>query len=187
MNDITGQKFGLLTVIQYIEPAKSRGKNRWKCKCDCGKESIVQDNHLTSGRTKSCGCLHKRKGKDSPFFKGFEELPMDYFSQVRRNSEKRKKEFSITIEDAWNQFIKQNKKCALTGIELSFNGTVKDNKNSITSKRNASLDRINSSKGYIKENIQWIHKDVNIMKNDLDEKDFFYYCKLINENRFNTN
>ena len=54
--DLTGQKFGKLTVIERAENAKS-GRVRWLCKCDCGGVTISQSNDLKSGRAKSCGCL----------------------------------------------------------------------------------------------------------------------------------
>ncbi len=45
--------------------------------------------------------------------------------------------------------------------------------------RTASLDRIDSSKGYTKDNIQWVHKHVNLMKHKFDQKYFVDICKLI--------
>ena len=54
--DITGKKFGRLTVIGYACTNKSR-KSVWKCKCECGKETFVVGNRLIKGHTKSCGCL----------------------------------------------------------------------------------------------------------------------------------
>lgn len=53
--DLTGQKFGRLTVIERAGSDK-KWQARWKCLCDCGKETVVTTNQLTSGRTKSCGC-----------------------------------------------------------------------------------------------------------------------------------
>ena len=43
----------------------------------------------------------------------------------------------------------------------------------------ASLDRIDSSKGYIQGNIQWVHKRINQMKWDSEENDFINWCKLV--------
>lgn len=54
--DIAGKKFGRLTVIDYSGNDKSR-KSRWLCKCECGKECIVDGYRLRTGKTKSCGCL----------------------------------------------------------------------------------------------------------------------------------
>lgn len=54
LNDLTGEKFGRLTVL---ERAKNHGKRTyWKCLCDCGREKDVGAYDLTSGKTKSCGC-----------------------------------------------------------------------------------------------------------------------------------
>ena len=59
MIDLTGQKFGKLTVIQR---AKSTNKNaKWLCRCDCGNCSTVFGADLRSGRTQSCGCIHSEQ------------------------------------------------------------------------------------------------------------------------------
>lgn len=52
--DITGQKFGELTVLKYV------GDRKWLCQCSCGKQKIVRKNDLTSGKVKSCGHLSNR-------------------------------------------------------------------------------------------------------------------------------
>lgn len=55
--DLTGQKFGKLTAIKYDH--KSKGKIYWLCECECGNTHVVAASNLTSGKTKSCGCLSK--------------------------------------------------------------------------------------------------------------------------------
>lgn len=53
--DLIGQRFGHLTVIEFVE---SKNKKRWwRCKCDCGNEKITDTGSLRSGNTKSCGCM----------------------------------------------------------------------------------------------------------------------------------
>lgn len=80
--DLTGKKFGRLTVIELIDKKDKYYKKYYKCKCKCGNESIVSGSQLTTGKTKSCGCLnlelasermkgknnwnHKNKGKNHP-------------------------------------------------------------------------------------------------------------------------
>lgn len=57
--DLTGQKFGRLTVIKRVGT-----KNRsplWLCKCDCGNETEVNSQSLSTGNTKSCGCIHSEQ------------------------------------------------------------------------------------------------------------------------------
>ena len=61
--DLTGQRFGRLTVIKKTDK-RSRGYVLWECKCDCGTESVyVTSNDLTNNNTSSCGCL-RRKFRD---------------------------------------------------------------------------------------------------------------------------
>lgn len=55
LKEFTGKRFGQLTVLEYA--GKRAGMHRWKCLCDCGKETIVGQTLLQSGKTKSCGCL----------------------------------------------------------------------------------------------------------------------------------
>lgn len=60
MIDLTGQKFGRLTVIKHDR------YGIWTCKCDCGNESHTSTNALTTGNAQSCGCRHKEiVGKNS--------------------------------------------------------------------------------------------------------------------------
>lgn len=53
--DLTGQRFGKLVVTGYA--GKWSGMHRWNCQCDCGKDTVVGQTLLRSGKTKSCGCL----------------------------------------------------------------------------------------------------------------------------------
>ena len=55
MKDLTGQKFNSLTVLEFSH--RKEEKYFWKCKCDCGNETIVESYRLRKGLTKSCGCL----------------------------------------------------------------------------------------------------------------------------------
>lgn len=54
--DLTGNKYGRLTVQGFAKPSKDVF---WKCLCDCGKSTIVRGASLRNGNTKSCGCLKK--------------------------------------------------------------------------------------------------------------------------------
>ena len=57
MIDLVGQKFGRLTVVEFVK--LENHKTFWKCVCDCGMTVIAKGNNLRSGNTKSCGCLHR--------------------------------------------------------------------------------------------------------------------------------
>ena len=60
--DLSGKKFGRLTVIEKY--GKIDGKIAYRCICECGKEKIAIGTYLTSGRTKSCGCLDMESRKN---------------------------------------------------------------------------------------------------------------------------
>lgn len=55
LKDFVGKRFGRLTVMEYA--GKRAGMHRWKCHCDCGRETVAGQTLLQSGKTKSCGCL----------------------------------------------------------------------------------------------------------------------------------
>lgn len=57
LKDFIGKRFNKLVVIDYA--GKRAGMHRWKCKCDCGNETIVGQTLLQTGKTKSCGCLQE--------------------------------------------------------------------------------------------------------------------------------
>lgn len=93
------------------------------------------------------------------------------FCGVKRGARVRNLEYSITLEQAWELYLKQDKKCALTGLPITIICSYKAEE-----KSTASLDRINSSEGYVEGNIQWVHKDVNLIKRDMDQKEFVKMC-----------
>ena len=70
--DLTGQKFGRLTVVKQGDTARN-GDIRWWCQCDCGNVELVlvRTYHLNSGHTKSCGCLRneaiKQPGRNKKY------------------------------------------------------------------------------------------------------------------------
>lgn len=59
--DITGKRFGRLTVIEF-DGKGNDGQARWKCVCDCGTITFSSSGNLRSGRMKSCGCLRRENG-----------------------------------------------------------------------------------------------------------------------------
>lgn len=62
--DLTGQKFGMLTVLGRVENhirLNGKKESRWKCLCDCGNEVIVLGKSLKNENTKSCGCIRNKK------------------------------------------------------------------------------------------------------------------------------
>lgn len=65
--DLTGKKFGKLTIIKRAEDRFTTGgkrKTMWLCRCDCGNIITVTTNRLTTNHTRSCGCLPSGTPKD---------------------------------------------------------------------------------------------------------------------------
>ena len=67
--DLTGQRFGMLTVLSRDGTYKSENDPyssipTWRCRCDCGQETIVMGNNLKYGATRSCGCLRAEKSRE---------------------------------------------------------------------------------------------------------------------------
>jgi hypothetical protein len=112
------------------------------------------------------------KKQNNSQWKGYNEIPYNWFSRyfVRK---RRKKQHSgdINIEQVYDLWIKQNKKCALSGVSIGFYDCGINH--------TCSIDRINSLKEYTLDNIQLVHKDVNRMKNNFDQDYFIKMCKLI--------
>lgn len=80
--DLTGQKFNKLTVIERVESNNRHAQ--WRCKCDCGNETIVRGDKLKSGHTKSCGC-EKQNNKIDLIGQVFGKLTVIEDSGERRN------------------------------------------------------------------------------------------------------
>lgn len=178
-NDLTGQKFGHLEVIEMAhKPDDRRREYRAVCKChNCGKENHwVFPYHLTKLGQKSCGCLkgNRKKGKDHCCYKGFGGITGSIWGRIKSSAKKRDLEFSITIKDGWELFEKQDHKCALTGLHLEIGAG--------RNRCSASLDRIDNSKGYSIDNIQWVHRNVNMIKHHWSQEYFVNICRRIVEN-----
>ena len=101
------------------------------------------------------------------------------FSEIKYAAKRRKIKFDITLQYVRDLFKQQKGRCAYTQQKLSF---IKGRRQSRTDS-NASLDRIDSSKGYEEGNVQWVRKNVNLMKNELSHSEFVKICGLIWKNR----
>lgn len=179
MRNLTNQKFGKLTAIKDVERSRN-GHVRWLCECECGNTKSVLSTHLVRGSIKHCGCVKRPTGPKHKQWTGCGDISGGFWNQIQRgaNGEKgrRKLDFGITIEYAWGLFEKQQAKCAISGVDINLNRTF----GKFTG--TASLDRINSGVGYVVGNVQWVHKDINRMKNNYDQTYFIDMCKKIAAN-----
>lgn len=176
--DLSGKKFNMIEVTRF---AYSKNETKyWECLCQCGKYIYLSTSEINKGTAKSCGCYKKTKefSRKNKQWGGHEDIHLKWWNNCIRGAKKRNIPFEITIEYAWDLYLKQDKRCNLTGLEISFSKTTKGWQYGETT---ASMDRIDPKLGYIEDNIQWIHKDVNFMKNDYTQEYFLQMIKLIYE------
>lgn len=190
--EMVGRRFGRLVVVAQAPTRISRSgvtglstsMTRWVCRCDCGVEKVLLRNNLINGTTKSCGCLsHEvasqmgkgRKGIRAWNWKGVGDISGSLWGRICYFAAQRDLEVQVTPQEVWELFQKQKGVCALSGLPLRFD-TVGER-----SQGNASLDRIDSSKGYITGNIQWVDKRLQQMKWDSPQAEFIELCRAVTQ------
>ena len=169
MRDLIGQEFGRLLVQ---EKTRQDGMVAWLCKCKCGNEKIAKTNHLTQGKTKSCGCFALEIRTKPP---GHASMTKVIYG-IKRNAKDRNLEFSLSDEEIKDIITKNCHYCGAEPKEKKpsckrrhTNGNVFVN----------GIDRMDSSKGYTKENCITCCWVCNRMKSDLSYDDFIRQIKLI--------
>lgn len=151
--DLTGQTFGKLTVLERVENDR-HGNACWLCQCNCVDKNrvIVGSDKLRSGDTKSCGCYKSSR----LITHGMSKTP-EYMMWMgaKRRAAKQGMDFNITMAD-----IRIPVKCPVLNIPI-IKGAGGDRYNKPT------LDRIDNTKGYTKDNIAVISWKANTLKSDL--------------------
>ena len=150
-DDMVGVKYGRLTATAQIERRNSR--KYVLCKCDCGVEKYIYYYSLTSGVTKSCGCLQaeltiKRNYKHGFTGDNFFWIWSSMLGRCKNKNNKAYKNYGargIVVCDEWQTFINFKEdmyESYITHIE-------------IFGKKNTSIERTNNNEGYSKENCMW--------------------------------
>lgn len=164
-----GQEIANFTVIGNRYD-KNKDYSYYIVQCKCGSEPY-EISAWELKKTKSCRLCFQPIGNNHPSYKGTKNVSKTYFSQVVLGAKSRNLEFDISIEDMENQFVEQLGLCYYTKLPIEIG-----NEKVIGT---ASLDRVDSSKGYTKNNIQWVHKDINRMKTDFSQEYFVKLCQLV--------
>lgn len=171
--ELTGQRFGRLVVIGFSHTDKENAY--WLCKCDCGKDTIVQRSSLRSGGTKSCGCLCKeitRKLGKQTLSKGI-AARNKALSDHKISAKKRNIEQALTDE----QIIALHKEnCHYCGASPSNKAFQKNYNGSYTYN---GIDRVDNNKGYLIDNVISCCTFCNHAKNKLSYDEFLGLIKRI--------
>lgn len=173
-NDLTGKKFGELTVIGYshshIQPS---GQKRavWDVICSCGTPKKVSTANLTYGNTTSCGHVREQKRRHpkrgSDFGPAFNKL----FNSRKGSAKFRGYDFLLSKDDAKKLFVGECHYCGSVPARTSesfdekfiFNG----------------IDRVDNTKGYILGNVVSCCYTCNLMKNTFTVEEFLLHIKRI--------
>jgi hypothetical protein len=189
LKNLKGQVFGRLTVLRWVRNEK--GKNIWHCRCSCSNYTEVPTSYLTSGNTRSCGCLRvdtfkkmttgqtwSRKPKGTG---GFNRL----FSTYKNDARYRDIAFNLTKYE-FTELTKQ--KCYYCNI--SPNQIVAASTKDYTKKGIAhssytynDIDRVDNKLGYSKKNCVPCCSICNMMKGTLRYNLFLTKIKQISKNR----
>ena len=142
----------------------------WFVKCDCGKNTRwIQGNELMNpNKCFECQqCAAKKRGNSIAVSNGkVGELTLTRYTHLVKSATKRHKEFNVSIEYLWNLFKSQKQICAITGEYIE-------------SIKEASLDRIDSSKDYVEGNLQWTTYIANVSKHTMTMEQLYDFCKKV--------
>lgn len=137
----------------------------WEC-TNCNKQHGPSMINSITRLEKVPSCCYVKTGDLNPKWRGYKEISGTYLSQCLKGAVDRGFVYDVTPEQLWNKWIDQQGICCYTGRKLTHG-------------IDASLDRIDSKKGYLVDNIQWVHKDINRMKQHFSEETFLTLCREV--------
>ncbi len=168
INEKQWNSWSLVMPVEFEHRVKN-GQGVWlvKVRCSCGTEEFIRTRNLRVGRSKACrGCYHR--GSLNVNWSGYHDMPGDLIHRTKHSAKARNIKWKLDNKSLFDLYERQDRKCALSGVNLDW--------------ETASVDRIDSKLPYIKTNIQWVHKKVNVMKHVMSVDEFIGWCNLITKN-----
>lgn len=106
-----------------------------------------------------------------------------YLDIVKYRAKRNNIKYSVSDEYLKRLYASQGRRCAISGLEILFYVGKSEHGSRPRAKAltTASLDRIDSTKGYVEGNVRWVHKDYNMLKCDLSDKRLLEMCSIVVE------
>ena len=161
-----GDRFGLWVVLEEV-PKGNRRHRTVRVRCACGYEALNAVYTLTKGASSGCHKCRSPRRSAWACWMGAGEMSGTYWGSILAGAKTRSLDVSITKEYVWTLLLAQGRRCVLSGVPIGFDDAT------------ASLDRIDSSRGYVPENVQWVHKVINRMKGTLSDDEFKSWCRTV--------
>ena len=176
--DLVGKRFGKLLVIQRHDIRGDSGQIKWECVCDCGNKHIVTGESLRSGKSKSCGCLRHTPPNR------LRDRELAVWKQLFNSTIiKRSKRMGIKSDIAIDEFIRLSKDkcfyCGLVGSNFQKDRNSAGKYSSDTVIRYNGIDRLDSNRGYTKDNSVTCCKFCNTSKNSMSRDAFMDFIKRV--------
>ena len=163
-----GQRFGEWIIVDTkICRDNPYSKAMVLAQCSCGTKKWCCASSLTRGKSTCCGKPIHRTGNRGSNWKGFGNISGSLIIKLRWGAKLREIDFAISGEYLLEMLELQKHRCALSGKKLT--------------PQNMSADRLDSSQGYVEGNIQWVTKQINMMKRSMSNSDFIKLSKQIVE------
>lgn len=167
--DLVGRRFGRLIVVSRAENDRW-GAARWLCRCDCGLERTVSGNNLQRGMTRSCWCLRREASRDRKFLPWGEAARKQIYLSYQARAAKKGLPWNLTEEEFCTLMSGD---CRYCGCAPFLIRTLKSGSAFIYN----GIDRKDSSKGYVKDNVVTCCKTCNYAKHSLSQTEFAAWVK----------
>lgn len=179
-----GQRFGRLVVLERADDAttpKGQTMIRYKCRCDCGNEKIINKCHLVSGKIVSCGCFHKEQFGNSRRKHGLshkERLYSLWLNMKDRCYNKNNSHYNsyggrgIVVCDEWkNDYISFRNWCISNGYKEEIRES---------GRNNLTIDRIDVNGNYEPSNCRFLTNKENCLnkRNNLTDEERRKICPI---------
>lgn len=152
LKDLTGQRFGRLTVIERAGSDKQK-RATWRCRCDCGGETVVASSYLINGDVRSCGCSKSDRmiEHNTKHGKAGTRLYGVWGNMVQRCTDPKHKHYcryggrGITVCDEWRN-----------SFQAFYEWAMASGYDENAPRGQCTLDRIDNEMGYTPNNCRWV-------------------------------